>query len=345
MSSADKTYLVTGATGFTGGHLARHLRELGVTVRALVRDLKRARDLASLGIEVCEGTLEDRSSLLRATEGVYGIYHIAAAFREAGVPDKHYYNVNVEGTVRLLDAAIENGVHRFIYCSTNGVHGGIDNPPGDENSPIKPGDLYQDSKWQAEQIVREYFKGGKIGGVVIRPAMIYGPGDTRFLKMFRMIANGTFFYIGAGKALVHFIDVRDLACAFETAMQREHLNNQVYLIAGERYLTLKETVNMIAEMLGVRRPWLHLPLGPLQLLGEICERVCKPFGIEPPIYRRRVDFFAKHRAFDISRAKKDLDFKPAKPFEQELLEITNWYVNAGLIPGARASSPHLLRES
>jgi 2-alkyl-3-oxoalkanoate reductase len=84
------------------------------------------------------------------------VHHVAAAFRELNVPRSHYYEVNVEGTRNTLQAALEAGVRKFVYCSTCGVHGNVDNPPGDENSPIQPHDYYQQTKYEAEPIVLEY---------------------------------------------------------------------------------------------------------------------------------------------------------------------------------------------
>ncbi|MFT5122779.1 MAG: dihydroflavonol-4-reductase [Kiritimatiellia bacterium] len=323
-------FLVTGAGGFVGGFMVDCLVAHGVCVRAMVRDLSRVETRVE-GVEYVEADLSDADSLRRAVDGVTGVYHIAALFREAGHPDSMFYEVNLEGTRRLLDASIEAGVRRFIHCSTVGVLGHIAEAPADEQTPCNPGDIYQQTKMEGEQLALGYFNEGKIDGVVIRPAMIYGPGDSRTLKLFRMIAKKRFFYVGKGQASVHWIDVRDLVEAFYLAMQARERTGGVYIIAGERALPLKEMADKIAHKLGVSPPWLHLPVKPMQWLGSLCECVCKPLNLEPPIYRRRVDFFTKDRHFDGRKAQAELGFIPARTFDEEVADIITSYKAKGLI--------------
>lgn len=321
--------LVTGATGYVGGWLVEHLAGRGYAVRALVRDVGKAERLEKLGVEIAEGDLRDAPSLARAVEGVRGVFHIAAIFRQAGLPGSVYYDVNAEGTRRLFEAAVKAGVRRIVHCSTVGVLGHIERPPATEETPYNPGDVYQRSKMEGEKVALEYFRSGRLGGVVIRPAMVYGPGDTRNLKLWRMIARRRFFYVGPGQCYVHFVDVRDLVRAFELAMQKDHLNGEIYIIAGQKAVPLTVMVNLIADRLGVPHPRWHLPARPVQWLGSICEAVCTPLRIPPPIFRRRVDFFTKSRWFDGSKAARDLGFKPSKTFEEEIAEITDWYRDHG----------------
>lgn len=325
MKLSDGTYVVTGAAGFTGGHLLNHLHDLGVSVRAVVHRESSAHALRSLGYEVVVADLRDAHAMRRAVNGARGVFHVAALFRQAGLPESEFHAVNATATRTLLDACIDAKVERVIHCSTVGVLGDIAHPPGNEDTPYSPGDMYQRSKMEGELIALDYFGSGKIPGVVIRPAMIFGPGDTRTLKMFRMIERRTFFYVGSGETSVHFIDVRDLARAFSAAMARDSLTGKTYIIAGERHLPLREVAGIIAEELGVPAPWIHLPVRPMQLLGTVCETICTPFRINPPIFRRRVDFFTKNRHFDSSRAARDLEFKPSQTVREEIRDIIKWY--------------------
>jgi len=321
--------LVTGASGFVGGHVVRLLLDKGVRVRAMIRDRKKANTLDGLDVETVVADLQDAASLRRAVEGVDHVYGIASLFRQAGLPEEVFHDINAEGIRRLFDAAIDAGVKRIVHCSTVGVLGHVADPPGTEESPYNPGDMYQRTKLEGEKIAMEYFRSGKMRGVVIRPAMIYGPGDTRNLKLFRMISKGHFFYVGPGRECVHFIDVRDLASAFHLAMTRDELNAEVYIIAGERPVPLVEMVDSIADTLGVKRPCIHLPVRPMQWLGSACEAICTPMHINPPIFRRRVDFFTKNRHFDASKARRDLGFEPARSFDEELADIIAWYKEHG----------------
>ena len=123
--------LVTGATGFTGGHLARALVGRGESVRALVRDESRARALAESGVTLVKGDLADAASLDRATGDVDVVYNIAALYREAGLPDETYRAVNAGACGPSSRPRRKNGVRRVVHCSTVGVHGDVEHPPAD----------------------------------------------------------------------------------------------------------------------------------------------------------------------------------------------------------------------
>lgn len=325
----EPIYLVTGAAGFVGENLVRHLANQGKRVRAMVRKPEQAEALKAMADEVVIADLRDGESLKRAVVGVEGIYHIGALFRQEGADHSVFHDINAEGTRRLLDAAIEAGVPRFIHCSTSGVHSGQEDYPLDENGPLSPDDHYQVSKLEGERIAVSYFESGKIDGVVIRPVMIYGPGDARTLKLFKMIAKGIFFYVGDGNKSVHWIDVRDLAVAFEKAMDATHVTGEVCIAAGEKPMPLKEMVRVVAKALDVKEPRIHVPT-PLMLgLADACETVCKPLGIEPPLFRRRVAFYLKNRSFDGSKARELLGYQPAQSFEGEIADIIAEYRRQG----------------
>jgi uncharacterized protein YbjT (DUF2867 family) len=167
--------LVTGASGFTGGHLARTLAARGYRVRALVRDLARSRDLTSAGVELWQGDLKDPESVRRAAEGTTTVYNIAAIFRQAGVPASEYHAVNVEGADAVVRAAAAAGVRRVVHCSTVGVHGDVEHPPANEDAPLRPGDVYQVSKLEGEYAAHTAAAATGIELVVARPSGIYGP--------------------------------------------------------------------------------------------------------------------------------------------------------------------------
>lgn len=321
-------YLVTGAGGFVGSFVVKELLSRGKQVRAMVRPgtlEKHSQAEKDSNLEFVEADLNDYGSLLEATAGCDGVFHLAALFRQVNVPDVEYHNVNVLGVEWILNASIASGVKRVIHCSTIGVVSSIEKPPGDETLPYSPCDIYQVSKVEGEKLALRYFREGRISGVVIRPAMIYGPGDSRTRKLFEMIRRRRFFYVGSGDILVHWIDVRDLARAFFQAMEHDERNGEVYIIAGEKSLTLKEFVNAVARELGVPSPWLHLPVKPMQWLGILCELICRPLGVAPPLYKRRVDFFIKNRGFNVKKAAEHLGFVPAKGLNEEIRDILRSY--------------------
>jgi len=325
--------LVTGATGFTGGHLARHLARAGHGVSALVRppSVTRAEALRADGIAIKVGDLADAAAVARAVEGADVVYHVAATYREAGQSTDAYVRVNVEGTRHVLDAATSAGVRRVVHCSTGGVHGHVEHPPGNESSPFAPGDVYQRTKLEAERLAADYGKRGRLEVVIVRPIGIYGPGDLRFLKMFRGIARGRFPMLGAGTVFYHLTYIDDLVQGFELCGKVPRAAGREYLLAGPEYTTLNELVALIAEELKVEPPRWHFPVWPVWLAGAACEAVCLPFGIDPPLFRRRVDFYRKSRAFDISRARAELGFNPTTDLRTGIRLTAAWYRAQGLL--------------
>jgi nucleoside-diphosphate-sugar epimerase len=327
--------LVTGATGFTGGHLAATLARLGDEVRALVRAKSRARfdrsGLPAAGVQAVEGDLADRAAVSRAAEGVEVVYHIAATYREAGQPDAAYRAINVDGTRNLLEAARAGGARRFVHCSTGGVHGHVAHPPADEDAPFNPGDVYQDTKLEAEQLARRFGLDHAFDVVVARPIGIYGPGDTRFLKMFRGLARGRFPMIGSGQAFYHLTFIDDLVEGFRLCGTVPAAAGRTYLLAGPRYTTLEALVTLVAREVGVPAPRIHWPVWPFWTAGLACELVCVPLGIEPPLYRRRVDFYTKSRAFDTTRARTELGYIPRVDLEEGIRRTAEAYRREGLL--------------
>lgn len=324
-----KRYLVTGAAGFVGSEIVRQLLARGDQVRAMARREEQLVALDHPAAEIVGGDICDRAALDSAMVGVDGVFHIAAMFRQTNQPDQAFHDTNVQGVQNVIDAAVAAGVPRMVHCSTVGVLGNVEHPPADESTPANPGDVYQRSKLEGEQLALDAFRSGPLSGVVIRPGMIYGPGDTRLRKMFTMIAHRQFFYVGKGDNLVHFIDVRDLAQAFLLAMDHDERNGEIYIIAGERAMPLREFSSIVAKALGVPPPWLKLPVKPMQLLGSLCEAICVPLRISPPIYRRRVDFYTKHRSFDSSKARAELGFVPSQSLQDEISDIIADYRQRG----------------
>ena len=326
---------MTGATGFTGGHLAQTLAARGDEVRALVRPKSRARfeasPLPAKGVVAAEGDLMDAAAVRRAAEGVDVVYHIAATYREAGQPQSAYRAINVDGTRHVLDAARAGGARRVVHCSTGGVHGHIANPPANEDAPFNPGDVYQETKLEAEQAARQFGNRTGFDVVVARPIGIYGPGDTRFLRMFRGLARGRFPMIGSGQVFYHLTFIDDLVEGFRLCGTVAAATGGTYILAGPRYTTLEALVDMVARELAVPPPRVHLPVWPFWTAGLLCEMVCVPLRIEPPIFRRRVDFYTKSRAFDTTRAKTELGYAPQVDLEEGIKITADWYRGEGLL--------------
>lgn len=325
--------LVTGATGFTGGHLARHLLAAGHRVAVLVRptSVKRAGPLLEAGAQLRVGDLLDRDAVARAADECEVIYHIAATYRVAGQRESAYTRTNVDGTRHVLEAARREGVRRVVHCSTGGVHGHIEHPPADEDAPLAPGDVYQRTKLEAEQLAAAFGAEGRPEVTIARPIGIYGPGDMRFLKMFRGLARGRFPMLGRGEVFYHLTYVTDLVKGLQLCGETPSAAGRAYLLAGPEYTTLSELVALIAAEVGAAPPRLKWPVWPVWVAGALCEAVCVPLRIEPPLFRRRVDFYRKSRAFDTSRARREVGYNPTIDLKTGIHLTAEWYRAQGLL--------------
>jgi nucleoside-diphosphate-sugar epimerase len=327
----DDRVLVTGATGFTGSHLVRRLVDRGDRVTAFARASSRTKELAELGVEVRTVDIRDRADVARHMETFDRVYHIAAAFRTQHADMEEFGRVNVEATGHLLEAAEDRGVGRFVHCSTVGVQGEIEDPPATEEHPFRPGDPYQTTKLEGEMLAREAMDAGAMEVTVVRPVGIYGPGDRRFLKLFRPIARRRFVMIGSGEVLYHLTYVEDLVEGILLAGEHPAAPGQVFTLGGARYTTLNELTRLIAEALEVPPPRVRIPYAPVHLASVVCDRVFRSVGLSPPLYPRRVEFFSKDRAFDISKARNLLGYEPRVDLEEGLRRTAQWYREEELI--------------
>jgi nucleoside-diphosphate-sugar epimerase len=322
--------LVTGANGFTGLRLAQRLQQSGHEVRALVRPTASTGTLEAAGIEVFRGQLTDTQDVRAAVSGCAKVYHVAAAFRTAGHPDSYYYDVNVGGTSNVLEAARAAGCERVVHCSTGGVHGHIAEPPANEKYRFAPGDVYQDSKVAAEGLVQQAIAQGQ-RVVIFRPGAIYGEGDLRFLKLYRSVQNRRWVMIGSGETRLHMVHVDDLCAGIELCGSQESAIGQVFLIAGPDAPKLNEIVAIIANVLKVPQPRLKIPVWPVYAAGWLCEKICVPLRIDPPLHTRRVSFFTHHREFDISKARRLLGYDPQINAAAGIARTAAWYISQGLL--------------
>jgi dihydroflavonol-4-reductase len=323
--------LVTGATGFAGSAMLRSLVGGGYRVRALVRNRSHARALELAGVEVAVGNMKDSASLGRALRDVSVVYHFASIFRQIGLPDEEFRSVNVEGPSRLIIAASGAGVGRVVHISTVGVHGDVEHPPASESSPFSPGDIYQRTKLEGEQQALSTAARLGVPLTVVRPMPMYGPRDRRLLKMFRGVAHRRFPILGKGDALFSMVHIDDLVEGVRIAGESPAAIGRTYIIGSDEFMSLNALVELIAEEAGVKPLRMHLPVWPFWLAGAACELVCEPLKIEPPLYRRRVAFFTKSRAFDITRARTELGYEPTISLREGVRSTLAWYRAAGWI--------------
>ena len=318
--------LVTGGTGFTGSHLTRRMLDRGYEVvvldnqKGLFDDEFKAR-----GAKIIYGTVTDEKALEEALDGVEVVHHLAAAFRKINMADKVYTEINQGGFRSLLELAQKKGVKKIVYCSTQGVHGNIDNPPGDENSPIKPEDYYQFSKHQGELVAAEFMAKG-MDITILRPTALYGPGDPgRFLMMYKWVERGFFPFFGDGKVFYHPVYVENFVDAHELAAEKPAAKGQTYIIADAQYHYIKDIVAMIAEAMGRPCKFVHLPFMPLYWVSAVVEFIYKPLPWDPPLFRRRADWYRQNRAFKIDKARRELGYEPKVGLKEGLKITGDWY--------------------
>lgn len=328
--------LVTGGSGFTGGHLTRRLLRKGHEV--VVLDNQPGLfddDLAEMGAEIHVGSVTDHDLVNRLMAGCEMVFHIAAAFRRVNLPRRVYWDVNVEGARGVMEAALRHGVRKVINCSTCGVHGHVRQEPANEDAPIAPEDWYQQTKYEGEKVAASYASKG-LRVVTLRPTAIYGPGDPgRFLNLFRMVGRGHFLMFGPGTVHYHPVYIDNLLDAFELAAESERGDGEAYLIGDEKYHSLNALVKAIATVLGIQLKVYHLPFWPLWTAALGCELLFKVIPADPPLFRRRVEWFQQNRAFSIERARCELGYRPAVDLKEGLARTATWYRENGYIRGLR----------
>lgn len=323
------TVLVTGASGFTGSHLTHALLDRGAQVRAMVRDLARGAELEEHGAELVVGDVRSTEDLERAIDGTSVIFHIAALFRDASRPKSEYIEVNTESPRRVVEIAATAGVQRVVHCSTIGVYGDVGEELAGEDTRFAPGDVYQETKLEGELAAVGAASDLRLPLTVVRPATIYGPGDRRMLKLFGNVARRRFPILGSGEVKLHPVYIDDLVEGMLLAATNDAGIGRSYILGGSEALSLNEIVRTVAELCDVPPPRLRLPAWPFWLAGAVCEAVCVPLRIDPPLYRRRVAFFTKSRSFDISRAQLELGYAPKVDWRTGAERTLQWYRAAG----------------
>lgn len=326
--------LITGGTGFIGSRLAGACMDAGDHVRVLAQtntpaEEANARQLQTGGCDVMLGSVTDRQAAARAVDDREVIYHLAAAQHESHMPDRHFHAVNVEGTENMLRAASHAGVSRFVHGSTIGVYDARPGVTVHDNSPARPDNIYGVTKLQAEQLVQGYRD--RLAVVIVRISEVYGPGDQRLLKLFRAIKHGRYFHIGKSDNLHHPIYIDDLVSALRRAATADCDSGLQVVAPGFEAVTTRQMVASIAEALGVRSPRWAVPLWPLWTAAVVCEKTLRPFGVQPPLHRRRMHFFVKSFQFSGNGALSTLGYHPRIGFNEGVRRTAEWYERNGTL--------------
>jgi uncharacterized protein YbjT (DUF2867 family) len=282
--------LVTGATGFVGSNLVRRLRHDDIAVRALVRNPAKGQALKDIGVDIAEGDVSDKASLEKAVAGCERVVHLVGIIQET--PGATFRTVHVDGTRNVLDAAQKAGVRQVFYQSALGTR------PGAKS-------MYHRTKWEAEELVRA----GTIPYTILRPSIIYGPGDRFTMRLSDMIKRSPVLpVIGTGRSRVQPLYIDDEVSCIVKAITGDAFLNEMYEIGGPDQLTYEEVTVAIADALGIYRPTLHMPLFLVRNAARLLESVLPV----PPVTTDQLIMFQEDNVCSMRDIHDAFGIKPIK---------------------------------
>jgi nucleoside-diphosphate-sugar epimerase len=330
--------LVTGGTGFIGQHLVAALRAQGQTVRVLVRTpsggpyTSRCLALKTLGAELVPGDLLQLPSLRAALTQATTVFHLAGRLWTPEVADAEYTRLHIEGTHNLLTACSEAGsAPKLIYCSTTGVLGPTGLTPANEDASFRPSNIYERTKAEGEKLACRMADDAGLPLAVVRPGLVYGPGDLHLLGWFRAIQRGYYHVVGRGDNLLHPIYITDLVNGMLRCAVTPATDGRVYHLVGERALPMRALAEALARALDRPLPRWHIPTLAAWVLALLFEWMP---GMPPnrrPLTRGRVRFMTESRAYCGRRAREELGFVPQINLADGLQRTVAWYRSEGLL--------------
>jgi 2-alkyl-3-oxoalkanoate reductase len=235
--------------------------------------------------------------------------------------------VNVDGTRRLLEAAVEAGVTRAVHVSSLSVLGTQHHHGTDETGQYVHGDPYADTKIASEQVALELARAGRIEVVVIRPGFVYGPGDNHVLApLVERLRSGRFAFVGDGTKELNTVYVDDVVRAALLADETPAAAGRVYNITDGQNTTLREFVTFACEHLGVEPPTRQVPAPVARVAAAIMEPVARAAGAKrpPPLSRGRLRFLHYNQRYSIERARRELGYEPRVSYREGLPPALEW---------------------
>jgi len=331
------TVLVTGASGFLGDRLVRRLLADGTSVRALVRSTAKTESLSAAGAETTVGDIADERAVGAALSGVTTVYHLAGRLLLPSVGAAEYRRTHMEGTRVLLQCArASSTLQRLVHCSTTGVVGVTGDRPADETAPIAPTNIYEATKAVAEQAVRAASRDG-FPAVVVRPGLVYGPGDLHLLGFFRAVLQRRFRPIGRRPVWLHPIYIDDLTDALVRCGRRAEAVGECFHVAGQQPITLSGLASAIACAEGTTLPRGRIPLPAARALALFGDQLPPRLQRSAPLTRTRLDFLTHSRVYDVAKAKRLLDFVATTDLSTGIANTVAWYRKGGLLPERAAA--------
>lgn len=322
-------YLITGATGFLGSHLAEACTARGHTVSTIARPGSDTSLIEPLGVKIHRGDLTDSACLQSAVEGVDVVVNCAAKVGDWG-PVESYREVNVEALRKLLEACRGRPLRRFVQISSLGVYAARHHYGTDESEPLPAQhmDGYTQTKVEAETVALEYQRHYGVPVVVLRPGFIYGPRDRTVLpKLIDSLRNGEMRYIGGGKGALNTIYIGNLIEAIFLAVEQSQAVGQVYNLTDGEFVSKRRFIEAVAEGMALEKPRRSIPLWLARILAWAMERQArrKQAAAAPRLTQARLKFLGLNLDYSIDKARRELGYRPGVPFDQAIRQTMDWY--------------------
>jgi nucleoside-diphosphate-sugar epimerase len=328
------TCLITGATGFVGGHLAEACAGRGWNVRALVRPASDTRLLQQKNITLIRGDLADTAALREALQGVEVVFHCAAKVGDWG-PVEEYRAINVEALRGLLETCCNTRLQRFVHLSSLGVYAARHHHGTDETEPLPAHhiDGYTQSKVEAEQLVGHYNRRHthSLNAVILRPGFIYGPRDRTLMpKLLENLRQRKVRYIGGGKRAMNCIYIGNLVEAALLAADNRgpETIGQVYNLTDGEFVSKRRFIETIVKGMGLPRPRpVSVPLWAARVMAWWMESGArkKNSPTPPQLTQGRLKLFGLNLDFSIEKARRELGYRPRWSFDEGMGQTVAWY--------------------
>ena len=288
--------------------------------------------MTDLGAEAVVGDITDGVALQSALDGVEVVYHLAGRLLVPGVPADEYRKTHVEGTRLLLESCrLQPSIRRFVHCSTTGVLGVTGERPADESAPLRPTNVYEATKAEGEQAVRDTWQSG-FPAVIVRPGLVYGPGDLHLLGFFRAVLRRQFRPIGRETVWLHPIYIDDMTDALVRCGSHPAATAQCFNVAGQEPVSLAGLAATIARAGGTSVPPGNIPLAAARAVATLGDWLPASLQRSAPLTRNRLDFLTHSRVYSVDKARQLLDFVAPTGLATGIARTMAWYRQERYLP-------------
>lgn len=327
--------LVTGATGFVGVNLIQELISLGHSIRILVRNSEKAKRIFGDSCDIFIGDVTDKESLRGCCDGMDIVYHMVACVGN-DLPSSEAFEkfraINVVGLQNVIEESKRANVKRFIFISSIAAMGIVKESIISESSKCEPYLPYQVTKREGELRVLKEFQEHGFPAIIVRPTKVYGPGEneTTYLMYAKFCKRGVFPKVGAGSNCQSNIYINDLIQGLVQMIDKGRLG-EIYILTSENPIKLCDVAKVIGKVLNKKIRFIPIPAWFMTFVATAIERIFSLIRKRPPVTKRNIQAIVTDRVYDISKAKKDLGFKPNISMEQGIINTVNYYIEKRLL--------------